>query len=714
MFSLSIVCTLLSLLPGTSHADEGMFPVSKIHDLPLKARGLLIDSKEIYNPGTTSILDAIVNVGGCSGSFVSPEGLILTNHHCAFKAIQSVSSEGSDYLTGGFLALKKSEELPAAGYTARITESYSDVSTEVLSAIADTLDPGSRTRVITRRIKEIVARAESSHTGLRADVAEMFPGVTYVLFLYRYFQDVRMVYVPPRAIGEFGGEEDNWEWPRHTGDFAFLRVYTAPDGSPRSYSPENVPFTPRRYLKVQSKGVTEGDFVFLLGYPGRTYRHNTTHYLSYEQDVRLPYVAGLNSFHINIMEKLGKGNPDHTLRYAPRIKSLANTMKNYQGKLQGLRRLGLIERKQSEEKELQRFINANPDLRNKYGTLLEKIGAIYNEMRTEAPRELILDHLLRSSYLLEFGFSVYEAAIERQKPDLDRIARYMDRSYRKTVDDLLLKMKDYSEGADRLMLRDMLIRASHLSDGMRIPAIPFTPSGKKSEMEIDAFLDNLFRESLLAEPEIVRGLFHKSPEEILALGDPCITFVQTLYPSFLELRATRQRRTGMLTKMHAQLLEVRQQFMGDRFIPDANGTLRLTFGQIRGYSPADAVVHTPMTTLKGLVARNTGREFFTLPDKLIATYRNGDFGMFKDPALNDVPVALLYNLDTTGGSSGSALMNARGELVGVNFDRTFHATVNDYAWGEEYSRSIGVDIRFVLWVTDRVAGASYLLREMGL
>ncbi len=697
-----------------SLADEGMYPLSEIHKLNLKKKGLKVTAKDIYNPGNVGLIDAIVQVGGCTGSFVSNDGLIITNHHCAFGAVQSVSSSEHDYITDGFLAKNTTEELQAKGYTVRITESYRDVSTEVLSAAHDTMGFVERSKAIEKRMKEIVAETEKQNPGKRAEVSEMFAGKSYMLFIYTFLKDVRCVYVPPRSIGEFGGEDDNWVWPRHTGDFSFMRAYVAPDGSPAEYSSNNVPYHPKKFLKVAPQGVDENDAVFILGYPGRTFRHRTSHYLSYEESVRMPYVANLYEWEIATMENLGKNDRAIAIKHDARIKGLANVMKNYRGKLKGMRRLGLVTKKQEDERALQNFIKADKSRNEQYGTVLEEIGRIFGEIREQADYELTLDYLLPSSTLLNLGYTVYQAARELQKPDLERESAFMDRNFTRTKENLKLNLANYYEMTDKTFLKELLLRASKLPEGKRIPAVDSIIKGENAEVTIDQFIARVFSQTKLSDEYFVTDALSKSPEEIEQLNDPLITFAGALYPTFQKLKETRQRRDGALSKLYARLVDVKQQFLKKDFIPDANSTLRLTFGKIQGYSPADALYSSPITTLKGVMDKTTDAEPYNTPPILKELYRKKEFGRFKHKKLNDVPVALLYNLDTTGGNSGSPLLNAAGELVGVNFDRAFEATINDYAWSQDYSRSIAVDIRYVLWVTEKVAGADYLLEEMNV
>ncbi len=695
-------------------ADEGMWPLSEIRQLNLKKQGLKMDPGKIYNPDGVSLIDAIVKVGGCTGSFVSPEGLILTNHHCAYRAAQAASTPEHDYIRDGFLARSREEEIPAKGYTVRITESYRDVSREVLSAVTPEMDYAARTRAIRRKIKEIVAEAERKNPGKRAEVSEMFVGKTYVLFLYTYLKDVRLVYVPPRSIGEFGGEEDNWIWPRHTGDFSFLRVYVAPDGSPAEYASENVPYRPRQFLSVNPEGVDKGDFLFILGYPGRTYRHRTSYFLAFEEDVRLPFVASLYDWQIQVMEQAGRQNREVMLKHLSRIKSRANVMKNYRGKLLGLKRLRLVEKRRAEEKALQAFIQADSVRREKYGQLLTRIEQVYREMRKTARRDLILDYLPRSSNLFYFALTIYKASIERAKPDLEREAAFMDRNYPRTKERILLALKDYYEPTDRILLKDMLLRAARLPGDQRIKVLDDLIGAEDPETAIDRLLDAMYAKTMLDQERIVYAALEQPQESLKVLDDPFINLARNLYPAYRKLKEERERRKGELDPLLAKLVEVKKQFLRKKFVPDANGTLRLTYGHVRGYSPRDAVYYQPISTLRGVVEKTTGEEPFDTPAALLRLIERRDFGRFVLKRLGSVPVGILYDTDTTGGNSGSPILDARGRLIGVNFDRAFEATINDYAWSEDYSRSIGVDIRYVLWVTQKFGGATWLLEEMGV
>jgi len=682
-----------------------MYPITELSKLNLAARGLKVTAADIYNPKGTSLIDGIVHLGGCTGSFVSGEGLIITNHHCVFGAVQAASSAERDYVTNGFLAPTRPDEIRARGLTARITEQMRDVTADVMSVVTDSMDPLQRAKAIEGRIAELTKQAEKENAGKTIAISEMLPGKSYLMFVSTTLRDVRLAYVPPRSIGEFGGEDDNWVWPRHTGDFSFVRAYASPEGKPADYAAGNVPYKPRRFLKVNPNGVNEEDAVFILGYPGRTYRHQTSFYLAYEEDYRMPFVADLNEWQIRTMEELGRGDRATALKFDARIKGLANTMKNYRGKLSGMRKLGLAAAKRTEETALQKFIDADPQRKATYGSVLEQTGRIYAEMSARARYELVLDNLGGMSVPLRSALSVVEASRASAQPGAERGMAGRNQAGSFT---------NYHEGAERLFLRKILTMAAQLPAGQRIAPVDQRLAGDYSEANIARFVDQAFAATALTTPEGVSAAMGKTAEDLAQLKDPFIGLAADLAPLQAQVRDARQRRNAELSKLSALLIDVKQKFLQKDFIPDANSTLRFTFGRIRGYVPADATIHQPITTLTGVIEKTRDESPYNTPQAVRDLFKAKDYGRYRLPKRNELPVALLYNLDTTGGNSGSPLMNASGELVGVNFDRAFGATINDYAWNEAYSRSIAVDIRYVLWVTEKVGKADFLIKEMGV
>ncbi len=698
----------------TNHkADEGMFPLSELRNLDLKKAGLRMDPIALYNPSGISQIDAIVRVGGCTGSFVSNDGLIVTNHHCAFGFVAAISDTNNNFIGKGFLAKDKNGEAQAKGLVCKITASYEDVSSDVLMGTQSTSEPLERLRIIATNIKIITERENKANPGLQCEVSEMFTGKTYVLFRYQLLKDVRLVYVPARSIGEYGGEKDNWVWPRHSGDFAFLRAYVAPDGSPAEYSPNNVPYKPKKFLKINVAGVKENDFVFVLGYPGRTFRNQPAAFYEYHETRMLKYVSDLFDWQIAKMEELSKNNESLQIRYAGKIKQLANTTKNYKGKLQGFRRVGLTQKKKDEEAEMNAYIQSNKALKAQFGDVVENINKLYDPIINEAPRNLFFDFIYNVSPTLQMAAAIdnYEAQyktlnktekaafLKKQIPNLKslyiRIASSMDPAFEK---DALLKLMN-----DALALEGKNEVRAIQQFAKKFP----TEAARQKEIE------SWFSKTKLNQKEYMLKALADSSGDIFALKDPLKAFANPLNKEINDADAVDKAREGTLNALLGRYADAKSAFKQKQFIPDANATLRFTYGYIRGYFPNDGEYNAPFTTLRGVIEKEDGKEYELLA-VVKELYAAKDLGPYMHPELNDLPINFLYNLDTTGGNSGSPVMDADGNLVGVNFDRAYTATINDYAWNEAYSRSVAVDIRYVLWVIKKVAKADYLLSEMGV
>lgn len=704
----------LGMFNFSAHApDEGMFPLSDINRAGLKKAGLKINEKDIYDPGKVGLVDALVRVGGCSGSFVSPNGLIITNHHCAFSAVQLASTAQNNYLENGFVAQAYEQEIEARGLTIRITDSYEDVSQQILSAVEHITDPSERIEIINQKRKQLAQEAEVKDPTIKAEVSEMFIGKSYVLFRYKTIEDVRLVYIPRQDIGEFGGESDNWVWPRHTGDFSFLRAYVAPDGNSAKYSKDNVPYKPRKHLKVNPQGVDVNDFVFILGYPGRTFRHRPAQYIEYQEKFLLPYVSELNHFQNEQMKLAGENNTDIAIQLATRIKRNANVMKNYQGKMKGLRNIALVEKKKKEDQQLSDFIESDKNLKAKYGTLMQDIDQHYQLVFGDAYKEMWMNNIYRSSNLLRAATylnsfknilkgktnteqkNLFEANIDKAKKQIANI------------------YEDYNVDADINILSHMYDQGLELKEKNVIQCLQSLPI--PSHVESASLIREAVMDSKLKDEMSVYDYILSTPENLLSYTDEIFEFESKLNEEYTSFQTEEKRREGSLNKLMGDYVAVKELFQGRSFVPDANSTLRLTFGNIKGYSPVDATYMNPISTIKGIIEKGySDNPEYQYPKSIREAWEARSFGPYIKKDLNDVPVNILYNMDTTGGNSGSPIMNAYGELIGVNFDRAYDATINDFAWDESYSRSIGVDIRFVLWVADKIDNAQFILKEMGI
>lgn len=695
--------------------EEGMFPLSEIHKVDLKKAGLKIDQKDVYNPNGLSLIDALVNVGGCTGSFLSDAGLIITNHHCAFESVQLASTPENDYLTNGFVAKTMEQEIPAKNLTCKITDSYEDVSDKILSSVKDVNDPLERINAINKKIAEIIKEEQAKDASIKPEISEMFIGRTYVLFRYKIIKDVRLVYIPQRAIGEFGGESDNWVWPRHTGDFSFLRAYVAKDGSAATYSKENVPYKPKKFLKVNPNGANDGDFVFILGYPGRTFRNYPAKYVEYQEKFQLPYISSLFEWQNDQMAQTSV-NKELELMQASRIKRKANVLKNYKGKIKGLSGIQLVNQKYAQEKELQKFIDADPNLKTQYGSLMNNIEMVYNEIFADAKKYLVMEQLIPSSnalsaanIMLQMRKKIEATKVEEQ----EKIYKEQASAAKKQINALY---DTYVLETEKRLLKRALLDGLNLPAAEQynvIPAYSYTKY-KNHDAFVNKYVDQLFAKTKFNSEKYLSDALDLPLKNFMELKDPMLELAVNAVTEVEKKNAIQKVRNGKLNKLLADFVNVSILFKKTDFIPDANSTLRLTYGHVKGYTPVDATYMKPTTTLTGLIEKGTKEGDYYLPDYIRELYKKREFGPWLTKDKKDVPIAFLYDMDTTGGNSGSPIMDENGNLVGVNFDRAFEATINDFAWNESYSRSIGCDIRYVLWVTQKVDKADNVIKELGL
>jgi hypothetical protein len=702
-------------LPLFVFADEGMWMPHQMRMLNLQELGLKMNPDDLYKKDGTGLMSAVVNLGGGTGEFVSPEGLILTNHHVAFGAIQRASSKDKDYITDGFMALTGEEEIPAQGYTADILLGYDEVTFRVLAKVKPKMTFRQKYDAIEKAVKEIIDEAEKTSPDIRASVVSMYSGNQYYLYRFKRIKDIRLVLAPPQDLGNFGGEEDNWMWPRHTCDFSLLRAYVSKDGVGVDYSPENVPYKPKVYLKISIEGVKEGDFTFVMGYPGRTYRNNTSAEVEYDLNSMVKRMAEFQDI-INFLENASKGNKETEIRYASLLRGLYNSLKNMQGKVEGMKKVDLIAKKKDREKEFLSWVNASPGRQKKYGQVLDQIADYMKRYDVFASKNELLSSIISPYYgsnLLAQAYTIYRTVNELQKTDKDREPAYQDRNLPYIKQRIQLAERGYVLDTDREFFKYQLKKMMKLP-AEKIPAAFKPLMAQKSEKAIDEYVDNLYKDTILASAEKRLELLKLKPAELLKTNDPFVLLAAELEKELKVVREDSktwgQERADIKKAYEEALLEMKE----GRLAPDANGTIRFTYGQVAGYAPKDAVVFKPITTLKGVMEKEKGEFPFHVPDKLKELYKNRDFGRYEDPILKEVPTCFLNTTNVTGGNSGSPTLNAEGKQVGIIFDMTYESVIGDYYIIPEWQRSISVDVRYVLFIIQKFSGAHYLIKEMGL
>ena len=701
------------VLVFTAGADEGMWMPHQMKNLDLKALGLRMDPGNLYKTDGTGLMSAVVNLGGGTGEFVSPEGLVLTNHHVAYGAIQRASSKEKDYITDGFLARTRGEEIPAQGYTVGVLLGYEDVTAKVNAYFKPKMTPRERYDAFDKAQKELTAAGEKAGKDLRCTLASMYSGNAYYLYTFKQIRDVRLVYAPPQDLGNFGGETDNWMWPRHTCDFSFLRAYVAPDGTAADYSTANVPYKPKVWLKVSLDGFKEGDFTFVMGYPGRTYRNYALAELKNDQENMAKRIKDIQDL-IGFYEAAGKADKEVEIRYAGQVKGLYNGLKNMQGKLEGFVKYDLVAKKAAQEKELIAWIAADPGRAKTYGAAPAALDAFLARQKAFGARTELLNGVLGGSTILSQAYNIVRAVPEFQKPDKDREQAYQERNVPRIKQGIQLAERGYVLATDKELLKWTLrrLRASHPDVAAWPAALKGLAAG--TEAEVDARVDAMYAKTTLGDPARRLELLGLKPAQLAAVDDPFLKLAAAMEQ---ELKGAREESKGMgregadLKKTYeAAILEMKK----GTYPPDANGTIRFTYGPVLGYQPRDAVQYLPQTTVKGVVEKDTGVFPFKVPAKVKDLWTAKDFGPYADAGLKDVPACFLNTTNVTGGNSGSPTLNAKGEQIGIIFDMTYESVIGDYYIIPELQRSISVDVRYVLWVTDKCSGATHIVKEMGL
>jgi len=688
---------LLLATASAAFAGEGMWMPQQVPQLApeLQKMGIKIDPNRFADL-TGDPMGAVVSLGNCSASFVSPDGLVVTNHHCGYGAIQYNSTPKLD--------------LPAGpGSRIFVTTKIEDVTARVVGSLDAKLSDVDRDKAIDRNVKQLVDECEKPG-GVRCRVASFFEGAQYLRTTEMEIRDVRLVYAPALGVGDFGGETDNWMWPRHTGDFSFLRAYVGKDGKPADYSKDNVPYHSAHVLKVSMDGVNPGDPVIVAGYPGRTFRYRTALEVRNSKEFTYPtavrYATDINA----ILREAGKNNRDVEIRNANRVRSNDNLLKNYQGTLAGFAKDRIVELRQKREADLAAYIAAHPEAK-KYAGAVDKLNKLDEQAFATRERDLVLFWLYRSSPMLTQARDLYRLSIERPKKDLDRQVGFQERDWPRLAEASVKAQKSLEPGSDRAGLKYMLNEAEKLPANERINAIDAAVNAAGG---IDKFLDQLYAGTKIGNAEQRKAMLSETEAQLAQRGDSFINFAAALTPLILQNEDRDRAFDGASSRVRPLYLEGLRAMTGGRLYPDANGTLRVTFGLVEGYAPRDAVWYNPKTGVSGVLQKDTGSGEFESPKPLLEAIRQQKFGPYADKHLREVPVNFLSTVDTTGGNSGSPTLNAKGELCGLLFDGNYEALGSDFLVDPAVTRSIHVDALYMLWVMDAVDGADNLLKEMGI
>jgi hypothetical protein len=683
------------------------------HPETLAKLGLEYDPAALTQP-TEFPLGAIVSLGGCSASFVSPDGLLITNHHCVIRALSRNSTKEQNLLEVGFLAKSREEERWAGpDQHVYVTTSFTDVTDQVLGGLEDIEDPAARWKEMQSRQARLTEACKVSKPEVTCTIASYFEGAQFFQIEQVELRDIRLVHAPDAGIGVFGGEIDNWRWPRHTGDYSFYRAYVGADGKPADHAETNVPYKPKHFLKVATEDLDPGDFVMVAGYPGRTSRLKTAAEVDDAVSWAYPRRIARAEAMLAALETAVGGDETLRIKAEPKMRGLANGLTNTKGMLEGLDKGGLAQTRKQQEAELQAWIDADAQRKAAYGDVLGQLAALNAEAQATRERDAAFEDLLRSSELIGRAQKVIDFAKARDKGSardkaaLDKVQASLDEAQR-----------GYAREIDRAVLELSLRMVAALPAEKRPAAFSlFVPGETVDDAAITKAVDALYAKTKLEDPKQVVSLLGKSKMSTLAKSkDPFIVLALALEPMLAEHEMILAERAGKFAVLRPRYIAALREFadtQGLTLAPDANSTLRVTYGTVRGYS-SSGKTYEPFTTISQMKAKHTGEEPFDLPDVCLAKIEGGQFGPYVDPELEELPVDFLADLDITGGNSGSPTLNARGELIGLVFDGNYEAMASNWLFMPEITRSIHVDIRSVLWFMDAVDQADHLLTEMGV
>ncbi|HYX27998.1 MAG TPA: S46 family peptidase, partial [Pyrinomonadaceae bacterium] len=678
--------------------------------------GLKIPLTDIYNPNGPSIKDAVVIVDGGTGEFLSNEGLLLTNHHVAFEALVSASDQTKDYASNGYLAKTRADELPAKEYTAQITVDMKDVTADVTSGITDAMTPDERTAAIRAKVRSMQIREAKPAEGITAQILSMNEGLSYYMFHYLTLRDVRIVYAPPKNIGFYGGDPDNFEWPRHDGDFTFMRVYVGADGKPADYSPNNVPYKPKKFLSISMTGVKENDFTMVMGYPGSTRRYRESYSVAYNQNIFMPLLINFLRTQMEALQEEGKANRELQIKLQSRIFDISNTLKDFEGSVTALRREDVVEQKRKQEAEFTKWVNANPERQKKYGDVLPSLAKAYDELNKVQPRDTLVQQIAGLSDAFEIAGVITSVAADKEKPQAQRNSQLATEALQARAAAAAV-VAERMPGFERRLLATLLREAAEMPAGQKIDPIEKRFGNLNGDARIRAeedFARAVVESKNFSSAESIDKLFQMSASQLRDLHDPLIDFAGEMTALAQDAQDRTQTFNATVANWRPLLLRGLSEMRGGKLYPDANRTLRFSYGVVKGYIPKDAATYEPFTHLSGVIEKDTGREPFDAPEKLKQLYRTRDFGPYGTADGKNVPVDFLSTNDIIGGNSGSPIMNGRGEQIGIVFDGNYEGLGNDFFYNDTKGRTICVDIRYVLFIADKFGGAGYLLKELDI
>ena len=707
------ILALLAIFAGNVRADEGMWLLpllQKMNGKAIKEAGCKLSPNQIYSASGKSLKGAIVQFGGgCTGEIVSDEGLLLTNHHCGYSNIQQLSSVEHDYLKDGYWAMTRNEELPCEGLTVTFLQYMEDLTPLVNKTEAkakeqfkDSEDAEAQVhKTVDAAIKEVVAKAEKKNPHCKVTVTSFYNDNVLYLIVYKIYRDIRFVGAPPSSIGKFGADTDNWMWPRHTCDFSMFRVYADKDNNPADYSPENVPLKAENHLKISLAGVNEGDYTMIMGYPGRTTRFQTSPELKSQLEINDVRIAARTARQNVLLEDM-LADPKVKIQYASKYASSSNGWKKWQGMKLAFDKLDIIGRAEAEEQAFTKWVNSSKKTQEKYGKVLQNLADAMNASHEASKAYTLASESINKIEITSFATKMRrftDRDIRRAKKDT--LSAMID-----TYESLLPLYKDYSASTDRKVTKEMLkfYRDNAKEENLVLDL---------KNLDIDAYVDNIFDNTVFSSAESLKEAIETKGYSLFedTACDAAVALMDKIMELFLEDKGNSDALTMARHDYTAAVLEWTK---GKPSYPDANFTMRFTYGSVKGYSPKDAVIYRHYTTLDGVMEKEDPNNWeFVVPAKLKELWKSNDFGPY---ALEDgkMPVAFLSNNDITGGNSGSPIMNAKGELIGLAFDGNWESMSSDVMFEPELQRCINVDIRYVLFIIDKFGGASHLVKEMDI